>query len=303
MKVTQKEFNHGATRTKAAKQAKGEYVIFIVQDAVPKDTRLFAHMISFLQQNKDTAAVSVMQTPKADADVFAKWQTEFTYESLYFDTHDFILRKPEGTAFTHLPLLVRRQICFLDDVCCAVKKDVFFELGGFPRIPISEDTWFAKEAVNTGYGIGFIGSKSVTHSHTRPAEYFLKRSYIGFKTQLGLFEMPVETPFATFQELMDSFATVLKSEDLTELALVEQLKERLDVTSLQELDPDEIDNEFAMTISGMRLQTKKLSREDKKELYLKVYASLLGKHIAQYVLVHEDAEMEAICDELLAANV
>ncbi len=177
IKIKKKEFNHGLARNLGAKNAKGDYIIFTVQDALPIDNFTYANMLSILINNKRVIGVSTKQTPYPDADLFSQWQVYNHNTTLELNNTNFISSLPFNTNFYKLPFFEKRKISLYDDVCSCVRKSEFFKLGAYQRINFAEDIEFSIRALLRGYKIGFTGKNGVIHSHNRPTEYFFRRYY------------------------------------------------------------------------------------------------------------------------------
>ena len=65
------EFNHGATRDYGISHASCDYVVLMVQDAVPNDVFLIERLLSALSE-KRVAGAYARQLPQSSADVITK---------------------------------------------------------------------------------------------------------------------------------------------------------------------------------------------------------------------------------------
>lgn len=315
IRVPQKSFNHGLTRTQAAQTATHAYIFFLVQDAIPEDDMLFASLLTLLRSKKEIAAVSARQCALPNADIFAQWSTEQTYTSLHLDRKDYVFSLPEDTSFSNLNLYLQRKLSLLDNVCSAVRKDIFTKLGGFASLPLSEDTQFAMEALSHKYKIGFLGSRCIRHSHTRPPAYVLKRTYTGYMTQVQLYEGNLPTPFATWEELVGAF--FLLAQEIEKIYHVEmEWNDRIFQTILSSPDtnrkkdtvPPLLTEHIKSTYNEIRIRyNKKIEQKEKRVLCHKIYAQTLGQHIARFFLNNREKGASVphlqTVDRLLRAHV
>ena len=76
--IPQIEFDHGGTRTKAAKRASGDIIIFLTQDAIPFDTFSVENILQPFKNQKIVAAYG-RQIPHKNATLFAKHLRTFNY--------------------------------------------------------------------------------------------------------------------------------------------------------------------------------------------------------------------------------
>lgn len=205
--IKQKDFNHGLARNIGAKNAKGDYIIFTVQDAIPIDNFTYANMLSILKNNKDVIGVSTKQTPYPDADLFAKWQMFNHNTALELDNANFISSLPKNNKFYQLSFIEKRKISVYDDVCSCVKKGDFFKLGAYKKINFAEDIEFSIRALMNGYKIAFTGNSGVIHSHNRPAEYFFRRYYADNKIVNKLFKEKYSPFFHSIHDILQNCYT------------------------------------------------------------------------------------------------
>ncbi len=66
------EFHHARTRNLGAERATGEFLVFTVQDAVPIGNHWLYKLLYPIQEGQ-ASAVSALQIPRSDADLFAAW--------------------------------------------------------------------------------------------------------------------------------------------------------------------------------------------------------------------------------------
>jgi rhamnosyltransferase len=179
-----KVFNHGLARNLGAEKVRGQFIFFTVQDALFEDPLLLADLSSLLVLDQSCAAASAMQKIKHDADLFTIYENTTLYEALT-QWNGYRITKKD------LPipgkLSEQRDVLFLDDVAALYRKDIFTSLQGFRAVEHAEDLDFAKRAVSQSFTLGFVSKKMVTHSHTRPFAYILKRNYVGHKVAFQQF--------------------------------------------------------------------------------------------------------------------
>lgn len=200
--IKKKNFNHGLARNLGAKNAKGKYIIFTVQDAIPIDNFTYANMLSILVKNKDVVGISTKQTPYPDGDLFAKWQIYNHNNALKLNDANFICSLPEGKKFFNLPFIEKRKISLYDDVCSCVKKKEFLKLGAYKKINFAEDIEFSIRALSKGYKIAFTGNSGVIHSHNRSTEYFFHRYYADNKIVNKLLREKSEVYFQSLSDII-----------------------------------------------------------------------------------------------------
>ena len=175
--VKPSEFNHGLTRNYGADQSSGDYVLFMVQDAIPISDHWLYDMVSVLESNNGFVAATCRQVLRHDADLFAGYLLWAYYRALEFSRDEV---RTARTRFDDLSPTERRRLCALEDVCCLLRKDVFDRFK-FKNIQYAEDLDLGLRLQKNGYKLAFLYSVGVVHSHNRSASYYLKRSYVDSK--------------------------------------------------------------------------------------------------------------------------
>lgn len=319
--TNQKQFNHGGTRTKAAQKAKGKYILFTVQDALFENPYTIYALIQNIASSEKIIGASAMQTPRKDADIYAKWSTDTLYNSLGFKRDkNYILSLSQAKNFQSQTLYIKRKITMFDNVCGLVKKDLFFQMDGFRNIQISEDTDFAIRALKNGYSFAFITNYPVTHSHTRPADYFLKRHYIGIKTQYSLYHektKPLSENIINLLNILKVLIKTIEQEENTYFSsinkIIQQLEQTLNISSLQKKKYKEAQEYIHDIYNLVKRDIEKkylyygITEREKQTYKEKLIAGICGMCLAEYACSpsHSDMKKKSIqlLDSILMKNV
>ena len=167
--IGRSEFDHGATRTIAAKEASGEYLIYFTQDAVPKGKKLVETLLAPLLQDEQVVMSYGRQLANPDASFFAQTLRLFNYpcESAI---RSFADKEQRGL-----------KTVFASNSCAAYKKNVLAEVGFFPDgLIFGEDTCVAGKLLAAGYSMAYVAEAEVFHSHNYSiAEEFYRSFDIG----------------------------------------------------------------------------------------------------------------------------
>ncbi|HIT88798.1 MAG TPA: glycosyltransferase family 2 protein [Candidatus Merdenecus merdavium] len=151
--IKKSEYDHGATRDMGAKKCHGDIVVFMTQDAMPKDDTLIAHLIEPLK-DKRTACSYGKQLPLPDCEIIERYTRSFNYGD-----EDLLKTK---ASISHMGI----KTFFCSNVCAAYRKDVYEELGGFVHQAIfNEDMIYAGRAILAGYQVAYASKARVYHSH------------------------------------------------------------------------------------------------------------------------------------------
>ncbi len=151
--VSRRDFNHGRTRNQAAKEAKGDILVFMTQDALPVN-RTALECLSAPLTDPAVAASYGRQIPRDDARPAEKFARAFNY--------------PEKGALKGIDDfgMLGIKTFFFSNVFSAVRRDEFEELGGFPEdLLMFEDMLYAARLIMKGYKVAYVSAAGVFHSH------------------------------------------------------------------------------------------------------------------------------------------
>ena len=151
--IPQRSFNHGKTRNLAAKEASGEVLVFMTQDALPADKKMLGALTGPLQLD-DIAAAFGRHIPAPDANPLDAFARYFNY--------------PDEGSIKGIDDISRFGIktFFFSNVCSAIKKESFMMAGMFAEdIRANEDMLIAAKLILTGFRIAYVPDARVIHSH------------------------------------------------------------------------------------------------------------------------------------------
>jgi len=163
--ISKEEFDHGGTRNYGASIATGDYIMFMTQDAIPKDRNLVCEFLKAFE-NENVYVAYARQLPRKNCDVIEKYTRDFNYP-------DYDIIKDENTLEEYG---IKNYFC--SDVCSMYRKDVFEQLGGFKeKIIFNEDMIFAHKAIGNGGKVYYASAARVIHSHNYSCIEQLKRNF------------------------------------------------------------------------------------------------------------------------------
>ena len=166
-------FNHGETRNAALRQARGEFAVLLVQDAVPAGTDWLAELVRPLREDASLAGTFARQQPWPDA---SRLTTHYLARWVACAPQPKIIASMSASQFATLPPAERHVACAFDNVCSCIRMSVWRE-HPFRATPIAEDLEWAREVLTSGYRLAYVASAAVWHSHERPIRYELQRTY------------------------------------------------------------------------------------------------------------------------------
>jgi rhamnosyltransferase len=165
------EFNHGLTRDKGASMARGEIVIFLVQDAVPHGKSWMQTLVSNFQ-DKRVAGAYCHQIPHANCNPFLRDRLEGWVSGEGNPTTKHI---PDPMDFELLTPLEKWRMIAFDDVASAVRRSVLDELP-FEERSFGEDIAWARSAILAGHRVVMDPRCAVEHSHNKSTWYEFRRA-------------------------------------------------------------------------------------------------------------------------------
>lgn len=184
--IKPEEFNHGAVRNIGAEKATGDYFVFLSQDVIPIGDFCVHAIIKIIENDPLIAAATARQIPRSDADLFACWQLWYYYNKVLGLSEDHI-SSVDKTVFMSLSPDEKRRVSQLDNIFSCIRKDIFDRLK-FKSLPYAEDLDLGLRIISNGYKMAFFSTLGVVHSHTRPPDYYFRRSYVDVKHLVRLLE-------------------------------------------------------------------------------------------------------------------
>ncbi len=165
------EFNHGETRNLGVRLAKGEFVVMTVQDATAVDEHWLETMRSHFD-DPEVAGVCGQQIVLKD-----KTKNPLQWFRPVSEAKPFSFQFVDKQQFTSLGGKEQHSYCNWDDVNAMYRKSIKEKLP-FRKLMFSEDTLWAKDALEAGYKIVYDYRARVNHYHHQNYKFYFKRSYI-----------------------------------------------------------------------------------------------------------------------------
>jgi glycosyltransferase involved in cell wall biosynthesis len=196
VEILPETFSHSGSRNLGCDRATGEYVLFMVQDALPTSDRWLRDLYQPIKHD-GVVASSCTEIPREDSDLFYRAACWNHSRFVGVDQGDRILEKPRYQDYINL-----RTNANISNVACLVHRETFSKYRF--RGEFAEDLDLGLRLVQDGHTLALLGSTPVIHSHNRSAFYHLKRAYVDTLFQAGLFrDFPVivTEPFRLIQDI------------------------------------------------------------------------------------------------------
>lgn len=147
VRIDRREFGHGRTRNALARAAQGEILVFLSQDALPRDASFLANLTRPFA-DPGLAGASARILPHAHDDPL---------------TARTVLAAPDASAQPEEISGASERVRF-NDVASAVRRAVLEALP-FPDLQFGEDSAWAELALAAGWKLQFVPSAVVFHAH------------------------------------------------------------------------------------------------------------------------------------------
>ncbi|WP_440602868.1 glycosyltransferase family 2 protein [Bacillus sp. GB_SG_008] len=163
--ISNNSFDHGGTRNYLASLAKGNYLLFMTQDAIPYDEYLVQNLLRPLEE-KEIMISYARQVPKADAKPLEVFARNFNYPE-----HQIIKSK---ASLKELGI----KTFFNSNVCSMYKREVFERHNGFPeKIILNEDMILSSKLILADFSVSYTADAKVYHSHNYNLKQQFKRYF------------------------------------------------------------------------------------------------------------------------------
>lgn len=163
--LKKEEFDHGATRDEAAQMSLADILIFMTQDAIPRDEWLLWNLVKVFQKDR-VAAAYARQLPRKSCDPIERFTRAFNYPDRSFIKSSEDLDRLGIKTF------------FCSNVCAAYDRHVYFAMGGFPKEAIfNEDMIYCGRLIKSGFRIAYVAEAEVLHSHNYSGKEQFQRNF------------------------------------------------------------------------------------------------------------------------------
>lgn len=176
IEIPKAEFQHGRTRNLGAREARGEYLIFATQDALPADGFWIYNFVSAMEAFPEAAGAFGKHYPHTGASAFTRKEI-----------------KDHFAGFESVPLLVDKYtdiekwnardrgwmqvLHFYSDNNSCMRRSAWEELP-YPEVDYGEDQLWAMQAIRRGWSKLYCPNAVVYHSHDYDYAETLERAEV-----------------------------------------------------------------------------------------------------------------------------
>jgi rhamnosyltransferase len=175
LEIPAEEFGHGATRNLLLREARGERVALLSQDAEPASERWLERLLAGFELGEDVSLVYGPYLPRPEAALAVQLELEGWFSSLSPDGRPRVERLEPGEPLPPARELLGRRGFFTDANACIARGA--WERVPFREAPYAEDRVLALEMLRAGYAKAFVPDAAVWHSHSYTAVQELRRCF------------------------------------------------------------------------------------------------------------------------------
>jgi rhamnosyltransferase len=168
------EFGHGRTRNMLGRLARGEVLLYLSQDAEPASADWMATLLGALADAPHVAGAYARQIPRTGADPLIRFFLSATYGP-----------RParRRLADRHRPSI---DEIFFSNVSSAIRREVWECVPFREHVLMSEDQYWAYDALQAGYEVVYLPAAQVYHSHNYTLRTLYARNWLSGASLRGL---------------------------------------------------------------------------------------------------------------------
>ena len=180
-RIHKEDFGHGRTRNLGVELARGEYVAFITQDAIPANRMWLMNLIAPLQNDSNVAGVFGCHMAHTEHGQLTAHDLDQHFNRWIFRSHrqpielDADRQISNGVVSTH-------ERFYSDNNSC-LRKAIWKTLP-LPDVVYGEDQLWAREILRNGYKKAYASTAVVRHSH----EYGFRETAIRANTEWHFYD-------------------------------------------------------------------------------------------------------------------
>ena len=186
--IPPKTFGHGRTRNLGISAGVGEYVVLVVQDAIPSNGHWLFSLVEALDADPAVAGAYSRQIPHMGAGFLAQRITRFWHDR---QGGRVVQERGNPDAFSRAPMYEKQARCTFNNVSSIIRRSVWNKLP-FRDIPFAEDLAWGYDVLTMGFKLVYEPASVVYHSHERLPWYEFRRAYVDAKVVGELFGEPAQ---------------------------------------------------------------------------------------------------------------
>lgn len=161
IQIKPEEFGHGKTRNLGAREANGEYLVFLNADAIPANNKWLDNLLGGFAGDEKIAAVYSRHLPKAGCHLYMVRDLE-------------TVLPPKRIIRTEIK---HHKFMSFSTVSAAIRREIWEVIPFDDQILIAEDQDWAKKIMDGGLKIVYEPNSEVYHSHNYSLKELFRVKY------------------------------------------------------------------------------------------------------------------------------
>ena len=180
-RISKSEFGHGRTRNLGVSLARGEFVAFITQDAIPANRMWLMNLIAPLQADRKIAGVFGCHIAHEGHNPLTSYDLDQHFNRWIFRSHRKPIELDESRKKPNSPISNHERF-YSDNNSCLRKKA--WEQVPIPEVIYGEDQLWAIDILRHGFKKAYASTAIVRHSH----EYNFRETLIRANTEWHFYQ-------------------------------------------------------------------------------------------------------------------
>ncbi len=191
-RIKKSDFSHGGTRNLGAKMARGEFVCFISDDAIPEDRKFFKYYLEDFKIDDRVVGVFGKNIAYPETPLMQKLEYDCRWERVdrYTNKKGVLVQRLDTPFMPFIPDNYLSWYFFSNTSSCF--KRSFLVKHPFPKVSYGEDMMIGREIIENGFFKVYDKRPYVLHSHSFTLfEYYLKQKE-DFNLRLNQINVPIK---------------------------------------------------------------------------------------------------------------
>lgn len=202
VQIRPEEFSHGKTRNLAASQARGEFLVFLTQDATPANDQWLQNLLAPLRADPLVAGAYSRHQPRLNCHPM-EWHRIVEYE-LHGRPESRIHSAVDNPDYVHNPILYR----FFANTSSVIRRSIWEQIP-IPEVEFAEDQAWAERVLQAGYKTAYAADSIVLHSHSYGAWVNFCRH---FEHAMAMHKLFASSPQRQLKDCMPAALRVAKAD-------------------------------------------------------------------------------------------
>ncbi len=185
--ISAEEFGHGKTRNLGASLGRGEFIVFLTQDAMPATEHWLQELIDAMKTDDAIAGGFGKHLPYPTCNLPDQQMLEEHFARYGNENFVHWLDEEHRKMYDDDAQGYQQYLAFFSDNCSCLRRSVWEKIP-YDDVDFAEDQIWAKKILEAGYKKVYCPNAAVYHSHDYPLRSYAKRYYDDFKAVYKVYE-------------------------------------------------------------------------------------------------------------------